>query len=174
MVISSLSPLFILWAIRGNCLIPDKWFIGGCLLMVIVPTFFLWLRLYTVKKKNDTRNLVAGISEDHRSHVLVYLFAILLPFYREELVTYRDFAGMLVALSFIIFLFWHLNLHYMNFLFPAFNYRIFTVFPPEDKNPYTGREGFVLITHRRALLPGDRFSAYRLSDTVYLELRHES
>lgn len=171
MVISSLSPLFILWAIRGNCLIPDKWFVGACLLMVIVPTFFLWLRLYTVKKNDDTRDLVVGISEDHRSHVLVYLFAILLPFYREELATYRDFAGMLVALAFIIFLFWHLNLHYMNFLFAAFNYRIFTVLPPEDKNPYTGREAFVLITHRRSLLPGDRFSAYRLSDTVYLELR---
>ena len=169
MVISSLSPLFILWAIRGNRLFPDKWFVGACLFMVILPAFFLWLRWHTAKKNDDKRNLVAGTSEDNRSHVLVYLFAILLPFYREELITYRDFAGMLTALAFIIFLFWHLNLHYMNFLFAFFNYRIFTVFPPEDQNPYTGKETFVLITHRRILSPGDRFSAYRLSDTVYLE-----
>ena len=27
MVLSSISPLFILWAIRGNNLIPDRWFI---------------------------------------------------------------------------------------------------------------------------------------------------
>ena len=40
MVLSSLSPLFILWAIRGNSLIPDFYFVGVCTLMVIVPTFF--------------------------------------------------------------------------------------------------------------------------------------
>jgi hypothetical protein len=28
MVLSSISPLFILWAIRGNSLIPDGWFMG--------------------------------------------------------------------------------------------------------------------------------------------------
>ena len=78
---------------------------GACLFMVIVPTLFLGLRFYKVKKKRDTRNLIAGISEDHRGHVLVYLFATLLPFYREDLATYRDLAGMLAALAFIIFLF---------------------------------------------------------------------
>ena len=171
MVISSLSPLFTLWAIRGNSLIPDRWFVGACLFMVIVPTLFLGLRFYTVKKNRDKRPLMVGISEDHRNHVLVYLFATLLPFYREDMATYRDLAGMLAALVFIIFLFWHLRLHYMNLLFAVFNYRIFTVSPPEDQNPYTGRETLILITYRRSLLPGDSFSAYRLSDTVYLELK---
>ena len=41
MVLSSVAPLFILWAIRGNSLIPDRWFIGFCALMVIVPNAFL-------------------------------------------------------------------------------------------------------------------------------------
>jgi len=34
MVLSSISPLFILWAIRGNTLIPDRYFIAFCALMV--------------------------------------------------------------------------------------------------------------------------------------------
>ena len=33
MVLSSISPLFILWAIRGNSLIPDHYFVGFCALM---------------------------------------------------------------------------------------------------------------------------------------------
>ena len=49
MVLSSISPLFILWAIRGNSLVPDRWFIGFCILMVIVPNAFLWLRIRTAK-----------------------------------------------------------------------------------------------------------------------------
>ena len=76
---------------------------------------------------------------------------------------------MIVALAFIVILFWRLNLHYMNVFFAFADYQIFTVSPPQDDNPYTGREKFVLITQRRVLFPGDQFLAYRLSNTVYLE-----
>ena len=171
MVLSSLSPLFILWAIRGNSLIPDVYFVGVCILMVIVPTFFLWCRIRTARKDKDQRKLTAGTSENHRSHVLVYLFATLLPFYREELASYRDLASMIGALAFIIFLFWHLNLHYMNLFFAFRHYQVFTVYPHQDGNPHTGRESFVLITWRRSLSPGEHIVAYRLSNTVYLEER---
>ncbi len=74
-----------------------------------------------------------------------------------------------VALIFIVYLFWRLNLHYMNIFFAILDYRVFTVSAPQDENPYTGREPFVLITRRRNVVRGDRIVAYRLSDTVYLE-----
>ena len=45
MVLSSISPLFIIWAIRGTRLIPDLYFVSGCILLVIVPNLFLWLRM---------------------------------------------------------------------------------------------------------------------------------
>lgn len=171
MVLSSLSPLFILWAVRGNDLIPDRYFIGACAFMVVVPTTFLLWRIHTAQRENDKRELTIGASEDQRSHVLVYLFATLLPFYREELATCRDLMAMILALAFIVFLFWRLNLHYMNVCFAIFGYKVFTVSPPRDENPYTGREPFILITCRRSLLPDDRLVAYRLSDSVYMEMK---
>ena len=139
--------------------------------MAIAPSAFLVLRVNTARSNSDKRTLTVGIGEDQRAHVLVYLFAILLPFYREEIATHRDLAAMLVALAFIAFLFWHLNLHYINILFALFGYRVFTVSPPQDNNRYTGRESFILITRRGYLLPGDQLSAYRLSDSVYVEAR---
>lgn len=169
MVLSSLSPLFILLAIRGNCLIPDNYFIATCALMVIIPNGFLMLRLCIARRNSDKRRLAIGDSDDNRGHVLTYLFATLLPFYREELATFRDLAAMVVALSFIVFLFWHLSLYYMNVLFALFGYRVFTVSPPEDENPYTGKESLILITRRRSLLSGEHIDAYRLSDNVYVE-----
>ena len=169
MVLSSLSPLFILWAIRGNKLIPEYYFIIACALMVVVPNAFLQWRICAARNDDDKRELTAGTSENHRSHVLSYLFATLLPFYREELATCRDLAAMIVALVFIVFLFWRLNLHYMNIFFALQGYQVFTVSSPQDGNPHTGREPFVLITHRLVLSPGDRVFAYRLSNTVYLE-----
>jgi hypothetical protein len=169
MVLSSISPLFILWAIRGNSLIPDGYFIAFCAVMVVVPNAFLWLRIRAARKQADKRELVVGKADDHRDHILVYLFAMLLPFYSETLGTWRDLCATLVALTFVVFLFWHLNLHYMNLIFAARGLRVFTVYPPSDGNPLTGKTPYALITWRVSLKPGERITAYRLSDTVYLE-----
>ncbi|HZH41894.1 MAG TPA: hypothetical protein VFD85_12830 [Gemmatimonadales bacterium] len=169
MVLSSISPLFILWAIRGNSLIPDSLFIGFCVLMVVLPNVFLWLRIRTARRQEDKRELTVGKADDHRDHILVYLFAMLLPFYSEDLGSWRYLGSSLAALAFIVFLFWHLNLHYMNLVFAARGYRVFTVDSPPDGNPLTGKATFALITRRVNLVAGERLIAYRLSDTVYLE-----
>ena len=170
MVLSSISPLFVLWAIRGNKLIPDHYLFALCVFMVVVPNIFLWIRIATARRHQERRELVVGNAEDHRDHLLVYLFSMLLPFYATELATWRDLAALLVALGFIVFLFWHLNLHYMNVLFAAFGYRVFTLYPPADENPLSGKTSQVLITRRVGLWPGLHIVAYRLSDTVYFEV----
>jgi len=173
MVLSSVSPLFILWAIRGNNVIPDLYFVGVCMVMVALPNMFLWMRIRFAKKARDKREIVVGTANDHRDHLLVYLFAMLLPFYAPVLCTVRDLVATLAALSFIVFLFWHLNLHYMNLMFAVRGYRVYTVYPPVDNNPITRKTPNVIITRRLALSPSERLNVYRLSDTVYMELEAE-
>jgi hypothetical protein len=68
-----------------------------------------------------------------------------------------------------VFLFWHLNLHYMNLIFAARGFRVFTISPPADGNPLTSKNSNAFITRRVAISPGDRLVGYRLSNTVYLE-----
>ncbi|MYA67939.1 MAG: hypothetical protein F4Y22_11910 [Gammaproteobacteria bacterium] len=169
MVLSSLCPLFVLMAIRGNSLFPELYFVMMCLALAIVPSIFLWLRVRTVQLQDDVRKLVVGQAEDHRSHVLVYLFATLLPFYREELGSIRDLLAMCIALGLIIFLFWRLNLHYLNVFFAFRGYFVFTVSPPESEKTQNGLDNFVLITKRKKVREGQHIIAFRLSNTVYLE-----
>ena len=169
MVLSSLAPLFVLMAIRGNSLIPEAYFVAVCLTFAVLPSLFLWWRVRTAKRDDDVQALKTGPTEDHRSHVLVYLFATLLPFYREEIGSCRDLLAMGVALGLIVFLFWRLNLHYMNLFFAAAGYQVYTVSPPGNGSRYTRRDRFVLITRRRQLEEAERIHAYRLSDNVYLE-----
>lgn len=169
MVLSSISPLFLLWAIRGSKLLPDRCLFILCAAMVILPNLFLWVRIRSARKFNVTRELVIGSAEDHRDHLLVYLFAMLLPFYPIDTGTWRDLAALIAALGFVVFLFWHLNLHYMNLILAVRGYRVFTISPPKDDNPLSGRTTQVLITPRSDLLPGEHVVAYRLSDTVYFE-----
>ena len=76
---------------------------------------------------------------------------------------------MMVALGLIVFLFWRLNLHYINVLFAFGGYQVFAVFPSAEGNEYTAHDTLVVITRRRHLRPGDYCIAYRLSNTVYLE-----
>jgi hypothetical protein len=40
MVLCSFSPLFILWAIGGTKLIPDRYFITGCFVFAVLPNIF--------------------------------------------------------------------------------------------------------------------------------------
>ncbi len=94
---------------------------------------------------------------------------MLLPFYSEDIGTWRELGATLAALAFIVFLFWHLNLHYMNLWFAVRGLRVFTVYPPADGNPLTGKTRQAIITNRVSLAPGERLVAYRISDTVYLE-----
>ncbi|MGH9237209.1 MAG: hypothetical protein ACRD3G_04140 [Vicinamibacterales bacterium] len=119
--------------------------------------------------QSDRREIVVGNADDHRDHILVYLFAMLLPFYSEDIGTWRELGATLAALAFIVFLFWHLNLHYMNLWFAVRGLRVFTVYPPADGNPLTGKTRQAIITNRVSLAPGERLVAYRISDTVYLE-----
>src|SRR5437773_9737215 len=101
MVLSSMSPLFVLWAIRGNNLIPDRYSVSACVLLVIIPNAYLFFRIGTAVRRYDRRRLVIGISEDRREHLLVYLFAMLLPLYAAELHTVRDVIAVVVALAFV-------------------------------------------------------------------------
>jgi hypothetical protein len=169
MVLSGISPLFILWAIRGSKIVPDKYLLSLCALMVILPNFVLLMRVKAAKQQNMQRELVVGTAEDHRDHLLVYLFSMLLPFYSIDTNTWRDFAALIAAVSFVVFLFWHLDLHYMNILFAIGGYRVFTIHPPKDDNPISGRLSLVLITPRTSVASGEKLVAYRLSDTVYFE-----
>jgi hypothetical protein len=171
MVLSSISPLFVLWGIRGSKLVPDSYLLSLCALMVILPNFFLWMRIDAAKKHRLKSELAIGSAEDHRDHLLVYLFAMLLPFYPIDTGTWRDFAALIAALGFVVFLFWHLNLHYMNVLFAIGGYRVFTILPPKDDNPVSGRSSIVLITPRTEVVAGNRIIAYRLSNTVFFEAK---
>ena len=72
MVPSRISPLFILWAIRGSKLVPSTYFGGACMLLVIFPNAFLFLRLWIANRHSDTRGIVIGKAEDHRDHLLAF------------------------------------------------------------------------------------------------------
>ena len=168
MVLGAMSPLFILLTVRGIAFIPDCVLIGLCGLLVAGPLVLIWLRVRYVKGQGITQEHMVGELEDQRGHLLTYLLATLLPFYRQEIILTRDAVSMGLALGIIGLLFWRLNLYYANILLLLFRYHIFTVQPPASDNPFSGRDTWILITRRKRPLPGKHITVYPISDAVCL------
>lgn len=170
LVLGSIAPLFLLWAIRGNQLIPDIWLIPVCVFLIAVPNIVLIRRRNVVRRERVKKEISVGHAENHRDHLIVYVFTILIPIYTLSPDSWRDIYATFAVLLLIIFIFWHLNLHYMNIVFAAMGYRVFTVYPPEDSNAASGKQTVALITARVHISRGEQITAYRLSDTVFWEI----
>lgn len=173
MVLASLSPLFILWAVRGITCIPDSILVPGCVGLVVLPNLVLFGRLALARRANDVQSKVIGSADDHREHLLVYLFAVLLPLWDAGADSTRSALGILVALLFVVFLFWHMNLHYMNLVFALMGRRVFSVYDQSVDSMASDAAGFILITRRNTLPAGTQIDAYRISNRVYWE-RHSA
>ena len=171
LVVSSMGPLFALWGIKGATAIPDLYLIPACTLVVVLPLVFLWWRFRTAKKNNDTRRLVTGRIEGYGHQILTYIFAMLLPFYRQDIATLRDVLAIGAALLFVVIIFWSLNLHYINIIFVLGGYRRYLVHPPDDGNPFSGTQALVLVTRRASLSMDESIIAYRISNTFLWERR---
>lgn len=167
MVLSSISPLFILWAIRGSQAIPDCYLWSFCAVMVIFPNAVLGWCIHNAKDNELDKEFVVGKVEDVRGH-LMYLLAMLLPFYADTLDSWRAGLATLIALCFVVIMFLYLNYHYINILLAVFGYNVFTLYPP-DRVRLGGTAKYTLITKRDRIASGESIMAYRISGTVYLE-----
>jgi hypothetical protein len=162
MTVASLAPLFVLAAIKGaGTLITDQILCRSTIIAVIVPHAVVLGRYLIAQRRNDVRRLKIDTATDNREHLLVYLFAVLMPLYQTTLTSTRELIANGAVLVFVVYLFMHMNLHYMNVLFALFGFRVFSV----------KAEGasLVILTRRHTLGSGDTIVPLRLSNTVYLE-----
>lgn len=163
MVIASLSPFFLLSAIKGSKIIGDELLIGICISLITIPNLVLYLRIRSARKALDKKSFTVTKFSDNREHLLVYLFAVLVPLYQANLDTWREIGLILVVLSFVVFLFMHLNLHYMNFVFALWKYKIYTVETAEVP------KRIALLSKRDSVDLNNKQHFLRLSNTVYLD-----
>ena len=169
MVIGSLSPLFILWAIRGTRDVPDKWWAGFCAFCVVAPNLMLYARWRIAHRRNDHRVILVQSAKDQSEHLLVYLFAMLIPLFGVDLGGLRDTIAVLVAFAFVVFVFWHMNLHYMNVIFALFGYKVFTVDAAAPAGRPASAGTVVVLSKRTAIASQTQLDAIRLSNTVFVE-----
>ena len=170
---SSLSPVFLLWALRGTTAIPDKIFVPGCLGLFLVPLVALWLLWKRNVATGNVRTIEVRATQDPKDHLLTYLFAMLIPLWQGSLGTTRDIYATLFALTLVLFIFWHMGLHYMNLVFAIGGYRVYTVLAG-DAGGGDG-DNHKLLTYavisKRSDIPagGAALTGYRLGGNVLVD-----
>ena len=93
---------------------------------------------------------------------------MLLPLYSVNLGNDRELYAVAAAFAFIVFLFWHMNLHYMNIAFAVLGYRVYTT---EMKGRGGAAGDTVVLLSKRTSPPavGTSIDGLRISDTVFVE-----
>lgn len=173
LVWSSLSPVFVLWAIRGVDAVQDKYWIPICVVLFLLPTLILWAILRQARKSENTKTIHISSAKDQREHLLTYLFAMLIPLFDANTDGMRDLTAVSLAFIFVMFLFWHMRLHYMNLFFAMWGYRIFTVeakIGTTEKDRTRDRFVTYAVISRRHFIPDDdALTGYRLGGRVLFD-----
>ena len=173
LVWSSLSPVFLLWSIRGVEAIDDQIWIPICLFLFLCPTVILYLIFRQGQKNQNVKTIEIARSRDQGDHLLTYLFAMLIPLFDVNLGGMRDIVSVVVAFGFVMYLFWYMRLHYMNLFFSMLGYRIYTVEAKVGTTMNEGREGrlgsFVVISKSHLLTDGTFVTGYRLGGNVLVD-----
>lgn len=173
LVWSSLSPVFLLWSIRGVDAVDDAVWISTCLVLFVLPTAILYWVFSRARKSENVKTIDVVSARAQREHLLTYLFAMLIPMFDVNLGGVRDIVAVAFALAFVMFLFWHMRLHYMNLIFAIWGYRIYTV---EAKIGTKERDReqprlvtFAVISRRHYLPEGSTLTGYRLGGNVLVD-----
>lgn len=171
MLLSSLSPLFILMAIRGVQITNEKgllvspketWLIAAA--FVIIPFLVLKLRIGAAKKARDTYVVNVTSASQNKEYLFAYLFTVLLPLYSVSINSKNELWAIGCAIFFVLFVLWNMNMHFINIFFAFSGYRVFTL---PDNN------GSILLTTRQVIPSGLKdLRVHRISNSVFIELKY--
>lgn len=171
LVLGSLSPIFIVWALRQEDLVPFRLRVGLAVASVIIPNGLLWLRYRSAKATG-----LAGSFEklkvlrltDRREHLISYLFPIVLSLLTVDVKTWNQLASFLFVLFLTGVIFWHLQLTYVNVWLALVGFRAVQV---EREQTAGGKPllPIILLTRHRRLKENDEIRAVRITNSLFVQ-----
>lgn len=170
LVLGGMSPLFILWAIRGSPLIQDKYFVSGCLIAFTVSNAYIPVLIVATKRAKVPRRVTVDRVDDRRSDVLAYLFAMMLPFYTVSLESWRDVTASAVAFMFVLCLFVGLRLHFLNFWLIVFGFHCYSTTTLRSEFSDVKTAELIILTRNGGLSQGDVVKGWSVTPNFVLEL----
>ena len=172
LVVWSLSPVFLVWAVRGSAILDQSFLNLFAGLTLLGPlAMFRWRLMHTKKSKledgGNLQELTVRRLTDRREHLLSYLFPLLLSFWAIDFQDFRELASFGCVMLFTGLAFWHLQLTYVNLWLALVGYRSVQVEPKGA----SGRSlrPIILLTKNHRLQEGEFVQAWLLTNNLYIE-----
>jgi len=167
LVLACMAPLFILMSIRGVGLVPWEIYFPIFIGLALIPNIYLAFRIAYAVKQNDRKRIFPINVTDNREQLITYIFAMLLPLFQSAVSTEQDLYSALCALLFVVYIFGHMELYYMNFFFSLAGYRILSI--RSDASSGSLSVSHVLITKRTSLSPTQEIQPVRITDFLLFD-----
>ncbi len=167
LVLACMAPLFILMAIRGVGIVPWEIYFPVFIGFALIPNLILAARLFIATKNNDRKRIRVTNSTDNREQLITYIFAMLLPLFQSSVSTEQDLYAALCALLFVVYIFGHMELYYMNFFFALAGYRILSIRPDSASGNLS--VSHVLITKKTSISSTTDIKPLRVTDFLLFD-----
>jgi hypothetical protein len=123
----------------------------------------IWWRIKIAKKNNDKKTLYVkgGLSRD-KDYIFTYLLIVFLLFFILPDSNIREILAFVFAIAMVLFIFWNMNVLYMNPIFTILGYNVYII----------GGDSDIVLLSKRNVINSEKLIAHRISDTVYIELEN--
>ncbi|MES2154431.1 MAG: hypothetical protein V4510_04775 [bacterium] len=177
LVVSSFSPVLLVWALRGMPAAPSirlgSWHLDGAWaaasgvsLAIMFPLTIVVVRWLRAAKERSYSTFTFERVEDDRAQVFDYLVAVLLSMFFVDVATERGLLAGLTGLLLVIWIFMFLGLHHVNLPLSFRGYRIYMGWPSNSG----ARTVPVVVLCRLGPPPtGQPLRLLRLDDHLFVE-----
>jgi hypothetical protein len=175
LILSSFSPLWLIWWARGLPPFPAVVMAGhsfagstvasvAVVLLSLLPTGLVAWRWHRATKKRQFITYTLHSVEDGRGQIFEYLLAVLLTMFFVDIGTPRALGAALAAFSLIVWVFAHMDLHHANLLVGLRRYRIYLChLDGHNRRP-------IIVLARQMPPTNQALDLLRLDDRLYVRL----
>jgi hypothetical protein len=168
LVLACMAPLFILMAIKGFGSYPWEVYFPTLIALALFPNLYLIFRIRFAIKQND-RKLISINDEtvtDNSDQLITYIFAMLLPLFQSAVASEQDLYSTLCAWLFVVYIFGHMELYYMNIFFALAGYRILSIKPISTSSKFS--TSHVIIT-KKCIIANQEIKPFRITDFLLFD-----
>jgi len=127
LVASALSPILLLWAIKGTGAVPHSYWATGCIVVFFLINVCLYIN-FKDYKRNSVEEFVRPINiRDGRESAVTYCLSMFIPFFDANASNVYELFAVLAALLFFVVIFYKLSIFYFNPVFLLLGFKVFLV-----------------------------------------------
>lgn len=165
LLISSISPVFVLLALKGASFVADDYNVAYNSIMwgIFIVSFLPLLIRYQIAKNEKVKLAINKNVTPCIEEYSTYILSIALPLCQNDLISEKNFLFFIAMIVFVLIVFYVFNLYYLNIFFYLLGYKLYKVVPSRSHS-------YVVISKKEIQeIQSKDIVAIRLTNSLFWE-----